>query len=389
MIDPLVLSGGAVLTPGGLRDADLVIEGEVIAAVEPDAARSSNRVDVAGRWVLPGIVDLHGDAVERALSPRPSAPMTAESALVENDRAMLAAGITTAYLSLTDGFEPGLRSRERLREVIGAWRRLRPVLGVDTRIHVRHERCNVDDFDELLAWLADGTIELLSLNDHAPPPGHAPDGTAASVQARTGMSPDDALAVARRAVEQRPTGLEQEPELVAAAHTAGVPIASHDDADAEQVAASAALGVRIAEFPFTLAAAHAARGHGQSVLLGAPNLVRGGSHLGNLSVADAVSAGAVDVLASDYHYSSLLAAPFVAMDRGLTDVASAWSLVAERPARAAGLDDRGRLEAGQRADVIVVDPGARVRSPEIVVAGGEIAYSVRPSAVAAPAALPR
>ncbi|MEM8902187.1 MAG: alpha-D-ribose 1-methylphosphonate 5-triphosphate diphosphatase [Actinomycetota bacterium] len=372
--DQLVLVGGEVLTPDGLVEADLTIEGERITGVGPSSS-GGRRVDVAGRWVLPGAIDLHGDAIERAMSPRPSAPMPTDAALVENDRAMLAAGITTAYVSLTDGFEPGLRSRERLREVIGAWRELGPVLGVDTRIHVRHERCNTDDLDELLGWLDDGTVELLSLNDHAPPPGHTPDGTAASVRARTGLTHDDALAVAVAAVERRPTGLDQEPVLVAAAHAAGVPLASHDDADPEAVARSASLGVRICEFPFTLDAARAARAGGAAVLLGAPNVVRGGSHLGNLAVADAVSAGAVDVLASDYHYPAMVAAALRLVDEGRADLVTAWGLLAEGPARAVGLDDRGRLEVGRRADIVTIDPRSAVRTPELVVVAGRPAWS--------------
>ncbi|MEO1060738.1 MAG: alpha-D-ribose 1-methylphosphonate 5-triphosphate diphosphatase [Actinomycetota bacterium] len=376
--DQLALTGASVLTPTGLVEADVAVHGDVIAAVGtvPD---DGQRIDLPGRWVLPGIVDLHGDAVERALSPRPSAPMPVAAALMENDRAMLAAGITTAYVSLTDGFEPGLRSRQRLREVIAAWRELRPTLGCDTRIHVRHERCNTEDLDELLGWIGDGTVELLSLNDHAPPPGHGSDGTAAAVRARTGLPLDVATEIAETALARRAEGLEQEPRLVEAAHAVGVPLASHDDADPEQVARSAALGVRIAEFPFTLDAAHAAQAADAAVLLGAPNLVRGGSHLGNLAVVDAVAAGAVDVLASDYHYPALAAGALRLVDEQRTDLATAWGLVAGGPARAVGLTDRGRIEAGLRADLVVIDPAAPVRTPELVMVGGRVVWSAAPA----------
>lgn len=379
--DPLVLTGAEVLTPDGLVAADVTVADGQIMAIG-DATAAGRRLDVSHRWVLPGLIDLHGDAVERALSPRPSAPMPVMAALVENDRALLAAGITTAYLSLTDGFEPGLRSRGRLREVIAAWRELRPRLGSDTRIHVRHERCNTTDLDELLAWIADGTIELLSLNDHAPAAGHDPERVAGSVRARTGLSLVEATEVVLGAVDERPAGLAQESTLVEAAHAAGIPLASHDDADPTAVARSTSLGVSIAEFPFTLEAAEAARSADQAVLLGAPNLVRGGSHLGNLAVTDAVAAAAIDVLASDYHYPSMLAGALRLVDDGRADLLAAWRLVSDGPARAAGLTDRGRIEVGRRADLVVVDPAAAVRTPELVIVGGEVAWSAVSAAVA-------
>jgi alpha-D-ribose 1-methylphosphonate 5-triphosphate diphosphatase len=165
-----------------------------------------------------------------------------------------------------------------------------------------------------------------------------------------------ALQVDRAA--QRTAGAEQERELADLARRVGCPTASHDPHTEADLRRDRDLGVAIAEFPTSIELAERYRADGIPVLLGAPNLVRGGSHLGNLSVVDALAAGAGDILCSDYHYPSLLQAPFDATARGVLAFGPAWRLVSENPARAVGLEDRGRIEAGQRADLLIVEPAA-------------------------------
>lgn len=307
-------------------------------------------IDVAGRWVLPGIVDVHGDAFERSLMPRPGVEVDIDLALADNDAQLLAAGITTSYLSATDSWEPGLRSRGTLHRLVEALERRRG--GPDVRLHVRHERCNTEGHEELLALLAEGRIGMLSYNDHT----H--DGPVSAIQAqRTGLGAESLARLQVERIERRDRGAEQERELAALARRVGCPTASHDAHRPEDLRRDLALGVAMAEFPTSVELAHRYRAEGIAVLLGAPNLVRGGSHLGNLSVAEALARGAGDLLCSDYHYPSLLQAPFVAAAEEILPFGQAWALVSSGPADAAGLADRGRLAAGLRADVVVVDPG--------------------------------
>lgn len=352
------------LVPNDVRCAD----GRIIA-VDGHVTGGDVEIDADDALVLPGLVDIHGDGFERALMPRPGVFVGVAAALAETRSQLLAAGITTAFVSATDGWEPGLRSRATLRELVAeldATSDEAPHL----RLHVRHERGNTDDHDELLGWVADGTVAMLSFADHTP--GGIVDVTGLSeLQVkRSGVDRAVLETFQDRAVSRRDQGAAQERELAEAARSTGVVTASHDAATDDDLRRDLALEVDIAEFPLSVALAHRYRAEGVAVLLGAPNLVRGHSHLGNLSVRDAWAAGAADLLCSDYHYQSLLHAPFVLTGLGAS-LPDAWHIVSGGPAEAAGLD-RGRIEPGKVADLVVVDPPtddrpARVRA--VVVAG--------------------
>lgn len=371
----MVLTGGRVLRPGDGEPVPATIEvaGGRITAVdpggrEPDRGEAGEVVDVTGRWILPGIVDLHGDAFERCLMPRPGVTMDVDLAMADNDLQLLAAGITTAYLSATDSWEPGLRSRRTLRSLVEGLERRRGL--PDVRLHVRHERCHTEGFEELLELVEGGRVDLLSYNDHTKDEAERISMT--QIQ-RTGL---DGPALGTLQVERAATraeGEEHEARLAAAARDVGCPTASHDPFDEADLERDLALGVAIAEFPMSIELARRYRAAGVPVLLGAPNLVRGGSHLGNLSVAAALADGAGDILCSDYHYPSLFQAPFAAARDGILGFGPAWDLVSANPARAAGLTDRGRIEVGLRADLLVVDPagppGGLAALDRVVVAG--------------------
>ncbi|MEL7156342.1 MAG: alpha-D-ribose 1-methylphosphonate 5-triphosphate diphosphatase [Actinomycetota bacterium] len=377
--DGSVLAGGRVAWTGAhLTEVAADPDPEPTAAHnDPTGAAPGVTIDATGCWVLPGIVDVHGDAFERSLMPRSGVAIGPDAALADNDAQLLAAGITTSFLSATDSWEPGLRSRDTLRLLVTALAR-RPRATPDVQLHVRHERCATDGIDELGGWIDDGTIRMLSYNDHTPADvaGSAADSPVRA--ARAGVDQARFGRLLAEAIERRPIGAEQERALAEAARAAGCPTASHDAGSTEDLARDLELGVAISEFPMTIELARRYLDEGVGVLLGAPNLVRGTSHLGNLSVRDAVTADALSMLCSDYHYPSLLGAPFVAEAAGLCDVAAAWSMVASAPAAAAGLEDRGRLAVGARADVIVVEPppspdGAPV--VRAVVSGGALALT--------------
>ncbi len=355
------LSGDRVLLADGtLQPATLAIEGGLIVEVRPGRAPGAD-LDAGARPVLPGIVDLHGDAFERQVMPRPTVRFPLDLALLETDRQMIANGITTAFHGVTCSWEPGLRSHTRFGEVGDAIARLGDRLAVDTRVHLRLEVSCLDAEPAVTAALAAGGIGLLAFNDHLAEiidDLEAAGVDAADYASRAGVDATELLGIARAVADRSAEFSAALTRLAAAAAAAGVAMASHDDPDPETRHRYHKLGCRIAEFPVTPDTVAATVDLGDPIVMGAPNVLHGGSHKRILAAADLVRQGTCDALVSDYYYPSLLLAPFRLADGLGLDLAAAWHLVAAGPAEAAGLTDRGRLSAGRRADVLIVEDRA-------------------------------
>ncbi|MBT00837.1 MAG: alpha-D-ribose 1-methylphosphonate 5-triphosphate diphosphatase [Oceanospirillaceae bacterium] len=347
-----------LLTPSGWAIADqVVLEHGRIARIHLIDSQVDTP-DSSLPYLLPGMIDSHGDAFEREISPRSGSVFPLDLALATNDHLLVGAGITTFYFSITDGFEPGMRSRETVRELMNLVEVHRDQLKCDTRIHIRHEQVNTRDHRELCDWLEAGRIDLLSLNNHLPQPDNEKKVKRfkTSISRRLKMTDTELDHFIDELQAHRDLGLEQLGELSALARRQGIPIASHDDESMEDVARAEAFGVSIAEFPLTLEVARAMGDKGISVLVGAPNLVRGGSHVGALAAADAIQHQSADLLCSDYHYASLFRAPFVAAENGLCTFPEAWNLVSAGPAKALGIDSKtGTIEEGKDADLLLLD----------------------------------
>lgn len=380
IINRIALQGAEVLTPTGwLQDATVLIEdGRFIQIDQTSKPGGFISIDVTGLQILPGIVDIHGDAFERMICPRPGINFPLEIAITENDRTLLAAGITTFYYSITDSFEPGLRSRETARKLIETILHQPLNLKVDSRIHIRHEQSNTDHHEELCEWLEKGTVHLLSLNNHVPDADD--DETLArytkGLQQRIKLSLPEIRSLIEAAITRQGKGLQQIEYLVEQAHQLGIPVASHDDESEADVALSKKRQVSIAEFPASIPLAAQSREYGAAVLMGAPNLIRGGSHVGYMSAAAAAEAKVLDCLCSDYHYPSLFHAPFKMAEMGLMPFEESWKLVSTHPAKAAGIGDRkGAIAAGLDADFLVVKPSCPLPSAiaSVYIQGQEVA----------------
>lgn len=345
------LAGGEVLREGRIGPGEVHLASGLIA--EGGGARP---FDAGGLLVLPGIVDIHGDAHERALQPRPGVDFPTPFALADSARQCLAAGITTAYLGVTLSWEPGLRSLAMFRATLEAL--ATPPEGAELRVHLRFEADNFDAEPEALAAIAAGRVQLLGFNDHTPSILKKPPDSKelAKHAGRAGLGHAEYLQLAERAAARRGELPAGRARLAEAARRAGIPMLSHDDATLADRAMFRALGAAICEFPMAEAVALDARAHGEPVVMGAPNVVRGGSHLGWASAAPLAERGLVSVLASDYHWPALLAAPFRLAQRGVLDLAAAWALVSANPAAALGLHDRGRIAVGLRGDLALVTP---------------------------------
>ena len=363
-----VLTGAEVLMGGALRRADLLIgDGLIQASPGPDPIV----VELGGLWILPGIVDLHGDAIERILMPRPGVAFPLDLSLAEADRQMLANGITTAFHGLTVGWEPGLRSIATAREFVATLVRLRSSLACDTHINFRWEVFALDEMEELTSWFVDFMGGILSLNDHTTVNlGLSPETTKIRRMAdRSGLTPDACVAALTQRAERASEVPAAIARMVAKAKASGYVCLAHDEMTPEDRAMHRALGVAVSEFPMTRSTALAARAAGEAVVFGAPNVLRGGSQNGAVDAAPAMVEGLGTVLASDYWYPAPLQAAFMLAETHGMPFAAAWDCVSANAAAAAGLIDRGRLQPGLRADVIAVCP--RSRSVKAVWIAGE------------------
>jgi alpha-D-ribose 1-methylphosphonate 5-triphosphate diphosphatase len=355
----LRIEGGEVLLGDRFEHTTVQVTAEGL--IGPAAANHAPRcLDADGLLVLPGIVDIHGDAFERQMMPRAGVHFPIVMALLESDRQAVANGITTVFHGVTWSWEPGLRGADNARAILAAIESLRPRFAADTRFHLRHETHNLDAEAEITSWMAAGRIDVLAFNDHMPllTATRKRSRSLERMVERSGLSRDEFDAVAeqvRRRAGEVPPSIAR---LAGAARAHGVPLISHDDASPEQREEFRALGCRVAEFPTTVETAEAAMGAGDHVVFGAPNVVRGGSHVGWISAADMIARGLCTALTSDYYYPALLLAAFRLADMQVLPLERAWMLVAEKPAEAVGLGDRGRIAAGRRADMVLVDATA-------------------------------
>ena len=372
-IETVIVGGRALLPDGSLEETDVTLRDGQIAAIGATPGIAARRWHAPGLLVLPGMVDLHGDAFERQLMPRPGVRFSDELALAETDRQLLANGITTAYHGLTYSWEPGLRDGDSARRFVAKLREMRPELACDTRLHLRFETFNLDAEQEVTSWIEGGLVDLFAFNDHtddiADRLGDA--NKLSTYAARTGLS-SDAFAALLMKVKDRagevPGSMQR---IAAAARHKSVPMASHDDMSPDVQAGFLALGCNICEFPLDRATARAALERGAFTVLGAPNVVRGGSHAARLGGREAVAERLCSVLTSDYYYPALMAAAFMLVDLELIDLPGAWRLVSTNAADAVNLGDRGRIAPGQRADLLLVDwqPGRMPRLVATFVAG--------------------
>ena len=369
----LTITGGRVLAPeGGFERRDLSVAGGRIVAA---GGARGEVLDAAGLLVLPGIVDIHGDAFERQIMPRPGVHFPLDVALLDTDRQMAANGITTAFHAVTWSWEPGLRGRGTLVALMAALEALDGRLVVDTRLHLRIETWNLAAMDELSAWLAAGKVDLLAFNDHFEEIYEQccrDEEKIGQYAGRAGVSHDafrDLLEEVRKGAPEVPAALRR---IAAAAEEAGVVRLAHDEETLEDRRLYRGLGVRISEFPEVEEVARDAAAAGEAVVFGAPNVLRGGSHAGCPGAAEMVRKGLCTVLASDYYYPALLLAPFRLAEEGVLPLEEAWALVSANPARAAGLDDRGALGEGMRADILLVDPSGPVPRPAAALAAGRL-----------------
>ncbi|WBL78412.1 alpha-D-ribose 1-methylphosphonate 5-triphosphate diphosphatase [Bradyrhizobium xenonodulans] len=388
----IFLEGGRALIGAELVETSISVSGMDIAQVDASRGRARLAIDARNLLVLPGIVDLHGDAFERQMMPRAGVDFPIDVALADSDRQAISNGITTVFHATTCSWEPGLRSTTNARGLMEAIERQRPQFAADTRFHLRHETYNLDAEQEMSQWLTEGRVDLFAFNDHM-------DGVVADISnprkrnrmvERTGLSSEDFDRLVERVVSRAADVPASVSRLAAAARAAEVRMLSHDDATPAMRGEYRAMGALIAEFPINEETAQAAASHGDAIVYGAPNVVRGGSHTGWTRASDMIAKGLCSVLASDYYYPAQLLAAFRLAADGVVPLTKAWDLVSGGPARATGLTDRGVLAEGYRADILLVDDTVKLRPRLIaVISGGKLVHLTDAARLLAAAATPR
>ncbi|MCU0587162.1 MAG: alpha-D-ribose 1-methylphosphonate 5-triphosphate diphosphatase [Syntrophobacteraceae bacterium] len=325
--------------------------------------RGAEVIDAGGKWVIPGLVDLHSDAVERCIEMRPGVHFDWEFALHVLDRRLAACGITTFCHALTfSDNDFGLRNgaaAEGLAHLITAFDGS-PLRRVRHRVHARYEITCPRVAPVVEALVESRAVHLFSLTDHTPGQGQFKTLDAyLDYQTETyGVTRDEALAAAASKQLRKSAGLGHVKVICDRVRSAGLPILSHDDDGAEKVRLARKLGVRGCEFPVNMSAIAAARENGMSVLMGAPNLMRDASSNGHLRASEAILSGCCDGLVSDYYPECLLQAPFLAHRRHGLPLEEALRLVTSHSGEILrATDSCGRLEPGCPADILVIDPG--------------------------------
>ena len=401
-MEPFVIEGAEVVLGDRVARVSVRVEDGRIAAL--DGPRDGARVvDTRGLLLAPALVDIHGDAFERQLMPRPGVFFPVDAAMLETDRQLAANGIATAYHALTLSWEPGLRSVERGEAVVDALGALAGRLAVEHRLQLRWETFCFEARPLIERALAGRLTPSVAFNDHTTmalldpavplqdrPFDLAPDYPltdmdhprfAEKMEARaqrSGMTAEAFTRLLAEVWERRPEVPDVIAEIAGMGRAQGAPMLSHDDSQTDTRAFYRAHGARISEFPMNRRVARAAREDGDWIVFGAPNATRGGSHLGSPGAAEMIAEGLCDILASDYFYPSMIAAIARLSEDKVGELPDLWRLVSANAAAASGLADRGEIAIGLRADLVLIDwPERGHPAPVLTLREGRVAHAAR------------
>ncbi|WP_095099201.1 alpha-D-ribose 1-methylphosphonate 5-triphosphate diphosphatase [Pseudomonas sp. Irchel 3A5] len=361
MLTEQILTNVQVVTADQVFNGTVVLRDGLIVEMQTGRSQVPQAQDLQGDFLLPGLVELHTDNLEKHLSPRPGVDWPSASAVLSHDAQIIASGITTVFdaLSIGDVNPKGKRMQQlpAMLEAI-AHANAAGLTRAEHRLHLRCEVCHPDTLSVFRDLVEQPLVQLVSVMDHSPGQRQF----ALESKYREYYMGKYHLTTAQMdefIVEQVGNSREYSDRfrraIVEDCLARGLSVASHDDATLAHVEESAGYGMSIAEFPTTMEAAQGCRRLGMSVLMGAPNVVRGGSHSGNVAAVDLAKEGLLDILSSDYYPASLLQAAFTLAGQGdYCTLPQAVAMVSRAPAISAGLDDRGEIRVGLRADLVQV-----------------------------------
>lgn len=361
MSTELILANARIVLDDEVVHGSVRVRDDVIADIATGPTSAPDSLDLEGDYLLPGLVELHTDNLEKHLTPRPKVRWPVTPALMAHDTDVSAAGITTVFDAVRVGdTSEAYGLAERVREILDHINTAREH-GILRAEHLIHLRCEIggdnaaEMFDE---FRNDPLVRLVSIMDHTPGQRQFRNLEHWKIyyQGKYGLDDDGIAAlVAERKERQARNADRNQRAIVAACRDRDLVLASHDDTTAEHIDEAVEIGATISEFPTTVEAAAAAQAHNLGTIAGAPNVVRGGSHSGNVAALELAERGLLDALSSDYVPASLLHSAFIMHDRLDMTLPDAVNRVARNPARMVDLDDRGEIAVGKRADLVRVD----------------------------------
>lgn len=365
-----------ILIDGKFQQADIVIKKDIIEQIAPYKSLDV-AIDFGDKRVVAGFVDLHGDAIEKEIEPRPGARFPTSMAVVELDKKLSMAGITTMYHAV--GFNDGELTKGRgteqskalIEEIFEANKKH---LGVDNLIHARFEITSETSLHVLKGLILNKKIDMLSIMDHSPGQGQFKtlEAWKKYFLKTYAINEDEVEVYLENKRGKDKVGIVE--DLVAFALSHGIAVLSHDDDCEEKLNTLRALGVTFSEFPLSVEVAKKAKEMGVSTGMGAPNVVRGGSQSGNIAAVELIKNGVCDYLCSDYHPASMLLSPYKLQKDIELSLEEGFAMISSTPATLAGLDNRGEIKEGYLADIVIID---ETHIPKVVLTfkDGEIVYN--------------
>lgn len=372
MSKELFLTGAKVVTPDGIVEGTLTIRDGLIADLSQSSLKeNSNTINCNGDYILPGLIELHTDNLEGDFQPRPGVIWPSKMlALHSHDSSLISSGITTVLDSVSCGQlnESKLR-HEMLTMSIAAIKesKKKGILRADHLLHLRCEVCDPYVMEMFLPHIDAPELKLVSLMDHTPGQRQFCNLDKYKQYYKIEKLPEDEFKklMDELVCQQDEHAVEYRNKIIALCHQRNIPLASHDDTTIDHVDQAKDEGLVLSEFPTTTEAARQARKHGLGIIMGAPNVVRNGSHSGNVSARELAREGLLDILSSDYVPVSLLHGAYLLHSEVGLELSDAFATVTENPAKFLGLDDRGTIEDGKKADLIrvsILDDAPMVRS---------------------------
>ena len=363
----LLTNGKIVLEDKILEGHDLLIEGEQIKSIEKTGIINEDNLeimDVGGSYILPGFIDIHSDYIENIASPRPTSVMDFNLSLREAEKVLINTGITTMFHSLSfygkDMFEvKPIRKKENVRKLMNIISEAHNNEHlIRHRFHARFEIDAIDQVDFVKKYVAEGKIHLLSFMDHTPGQGQYRNMEIykKTMKGYKDISDEEIGNLVKESQEKEKITLNTMKGMIKLAKENNISIASHDDDSFEKIELVKELGATISEFPITMEVAKKAKESGLYTIAGAPNVLLGGSHSGNLSAAEAINEGVIDILCSDYYPAAMLNSIFVLKEKYNKNLCEMVKLVTINPAKAVGMDNLvGSIKEGKKADILVVN----------------------------------
>ena len=374
-----ILHGAKILHNCQMQSGTLTIEDDFISSIEANKKlenlkKSYPVVDLTGFWVLPGIIDLHGDGFERQLFPRPDVSFDINETLKIVDKELSINGITMAYLACSFSWEGKVRSPEYAKTFLENLNKYKQSMITNIDIQIRYETHLVEKVQELINLIKKYNLNYVVFNNHIPDAldkiKNKPFAFSAWAN-KMSLKNSELENIVRYRVSKEKQVSHSLKILSDFLISKNINFGSHDDENIKNRKWFRSFGAKICEFPTTISAAKEAFSNNECVIMGAPNLVRGGSHNGNVSTLELLRLGYCNILVSDYYYPSLLQSFWYLLDHNICSIENAWALISENPAKALNIDKRGTIKVNNYADLVVINP--KTREIEATISNGKIA----------------